>query len=108
MGELDRLGYTQAITLVTRTAQAHMHIQRSRSRLSFRKRRRRSGGCVSILFSILVLSGVGVVSWLWVNRIVNGPSTSGTNANLMASAQNAFDRGDLTGEICISRFIFIL
>ena len=29
-----------------------MHIQRSRSRLSFRKRRRRSGGCLSIVFSI--------------------------------------------------------
>ena len=84
-----------------------MHIQRSRSRLSFRKRRRRSGGCVSILFSILVLSGVGLVSWLWINRIVNGPSTSGTNANLMASAQNAFDRGDLSGAISLTRQILL-
>ena len=84
-----------------------MHIQRSRSRLSFRKRRRRSGGCVSILFSIVVLGGVGFVGWLWINRIVNGPSTSGSNTNLMASAQNAFDRGDLTGAISLTRQILI-
>ena len=84
-----------------------MHIQRSRSRLSFRKRRRRSGGCVSILFSILVISGVGVVSWLWINRIVNGPTTSASNANLMASAQNAFNRGDLSGAISLTRQILL-
>ena len=84
-----------------------MHIQRSRSRLSFRKRRRRSGGCVSILFSILVLGGVGVVSWLWINRIVSGPATSASNANLMASAQNAFNRGDLSGAISLTRQILL-
>lgn len=81
-----------------------MRIERSRSRLSFRKRRRRSGGCLSILFSVVLIGGVGAVSWLWISRIVNTPVTN-TNAHLMASARNAFDRGDLSGAITLTRQI---
>lgn len=78
-----------------------MRIQRSRSRLSFRKRRRRSGGCISTLFSIALIIGVGVIGWLWINRLHSPPPPS--SAGLMASAQNAFNRGDLTGTISLTR-----
>jgi tetratricopeptide (TPR) repeat protein len=83
-----------------------MRIERSRSRLSFRKRRRRSGGCLSILFSVALLGGIGTLSWLWFNRIVLAPP-SNSSANLMASAQNAFDRGDLSGAITLTRQILV-
>ncbi|MFN8452240.1 MAG: tetratricopeptide repeat protein [Anaerolineae bacterium] len=82
-----------------------MRIERSRSRLSFRKRRRRSGGCFSILFSVVLLGGVGAVSWLWINRLIT--PTNNSNAGLMASAQNAFDRGDLSGAITLTRQILV-
>ncbi|MEP7293050.1 MAG: tetratricopeptide repeat protein, partial [Chloroflexota bacterium] len=81
-----------------------MQLQRSRSRLSFRRRRRHSGGCLSILVSVMLLAGVGVMSWLWINRIANPPA-SNPNVGLMASAQNAFDRGDLSGAISLTRQI---
>lgn len=86
-----------------------MRIERSRSRLSFRRRRRwvgrrRAGGCFSILVSIVLIAGVGVVSWLWLSRIVNPPVT-GSTAGMMASAQNAFARGDLSGVISLTRQI---
>lgn len=83
-----------------------MRIERSRSRLSFRKRRRRSGGCLSILFSIVLIGGIGTVSWLWINRLIT-PQPDTPNASLMASAQNAFDRGDLSGAITITRQILV-
>lgn len=79
-----------------------MQIQRSRSRLTFRKRRRRSGGCFSILVSFVLLAGVGAVSWLWLNRLVNGAAPQ-SPADLMSAAQFAFDRGDLTGAIGLTR-----
>lgn len=91
---------------VARTTQALMQIQRSRSRLSFRKRRRRSGGCFSILISIVLLGGVSVVSWLWINRLVNSPAKDSA-ADLLISAQNAFDRGDLSGAISLTRQILL-
>ncbi|MCC6805047.1 MAG: tetratricopeptide repeat protein [Anaerolineae bacterium] len=83
-----------------------MRIERSRTRLSFRKRRRRSGGCLSILFSLVLIGGIGAVSWLWLNRLVLTPPSDPTD-NLMASAQNAFDRGDLAGAITITRQILV-
>lgn len=79
-----------------------MRIERSRSRLSYRRRRRRSGGCLSVLFSLVLLSGVGVVSWLWINRLSH-PAQNTSTAGMMASAQNAFDRGDLSGAISLTR-----
>lgn len=83
-----------------------MQIHRSRSRLSFRRRRRRSAGLFSVLFSLTLLGGVGVVSWLWINRLANPPVTDPTEG-LMASAQNAFDRGDLSGAITLARQILV-
>ncbi len=79
-----------------------MRIERSRSRLTFRKRRRRSAGCLSILFSIALVIGVGMVGWLWFNRLTN-PVRPGSTSDLMASAQNAFSRGDLSGAISLAR-----
>ncbi len=83
-----------------------MRIERSRTRLSFRKRHRRTGGCFSILFSIALVGGIGVIAWLWLNRAPNVPATA-SSASLMASAQNAFKRGDLTGAISLTRQILI-
>src|SRR5262245_51947426 len=80
-----------------------MQIHRSRSRLSFRKRRRRSGGCLSILFSLVLVGGVGVISWLWINRIFNNPTGQPADSNLIAAAQNAFNRGDLSAAISLTR-----
>ena len=79
-----------------------MQIERSRSRLTFRKRRRRSTGCLSILFSIVLVIGVGVVGWLSINRLTN-PVRPGSTGDLMTSAQNAFSRGDLSGAISLAR-----
>ncbi len=50
----------------------------------------------------MLLSGVGAVSWLWLNRLNTAPATN-NNAGLLASAQNAFERGDLSGAISITR-----
>jgi tetratricopeptide (TPR) repeat protein len=83
-----------------------MQIQRSRSRLTFRKRRRRSGGCLSILFSLVLVVGVGVISWLWINRLVNAPAKQ-PNGDLFMAAQNAFNRGDLSGAISLTRQILL-
>lgn len=83
-----------------------MQIHRSRSRLSFRRRRRRSAGWFSILFSLALLGGVGVVSWLWLNRLANPPVADPT-AGLMASAQNAFNRGDLSSVITLARQLLV-
>ncbi len=80
-----------------------MRIERSRSRLTFRKRRRRSAGCLSILFSIALIVGVGVVGWLWFNRLTNPVRPGSTSSDLLASAQNAFGRGDLSGAISLAR-----
>ncbi len=55
-----------------------------------------------MLFSILLVVGVSVVGWLWINRLTNNV-TAGNTADLMASAQNAFSRGDLSGAISLAR-----
>ncbi len=80
-----------------------MQIQRSRTRLSFRRRRRRSGGCVSLLVFVMLIGGVGMVAWVWMNRAVS--PVRETNDDRLASAQNAFDRGDLNGAISLTRAI---
>ncbi|HVU10121.1 MAG TPA: hypothetical protein VHD90_02540 [Phototrophicaceae bacterium] len=81
-----------------------MRLERSRSRLSFRRRRRRSGGCFTILISIGLVSVVGVMVWFWINRFT-APAPTGGSVNLMASAQNAFARGDLNGAISLTNQI---
>ena len=81
-----------------------MRIERSRSRLTYRRHRRRSGGCLSIVFYLFLLGGVGAVSWLWINRL-NPPTPNTSTAGMMASAQNAFERGDLSGAISLTRQI---
>ncbi|MCC6801692.1 MAG: hypothetical protein IT319_02315 [Anaerolineae bacterium] len=81
-----------------------MRIERSRSRLSYRRRRRRSGGCLSIIVSLMLLGGVGAVSWLWINRLSH-PEQNTPTAGMLASAQNAFDRGDLSGAVSLTRQI---
>lgn len=55
-----------------------------------------------MLFSILLIAAVGGLSWMWINRIANGRA-AGSSPDLMASAQNAFDRGDLSGAISLAR-----
>ncbi len=81
-----------------------MRLERSRSRLSFRRRRRRSGGCFTILISIGLAGVVSLMVWFWINRFTT-PSPSSSSANLMASAQNAFARGDLSGAISLTNQI---
>ncbi len=51
----------------------------------------------------MLLIGVGLIGWLWINRLRSTPPPA--SAGLMASAQNAFDRGDLSGAISLTRQI---
>lgn len=84
-----------------------MHIHRSHSHLSFRRRRRRSG-CVPFVIFLGVLVGVGALSWNWLqNRVLVAfapASGSGASAEQQyAAAQAAFDRGELTAAVELSR-----
>jgi tetratricopeptide (TPR) repeat protein len=57
-----------------------------------------------VVVSLALVVGVGMVSWLWINRL-NTPPVNNPSAGMMASAQNAFDRGDLFGAVSLSRQI---
>lgn len=79
-----------------------MHIHRSRSRLSFRKRRRRSG-CLSLVVLLGMLVGVGTLSWSWLERRLTATVPQPARADLMAAAQQSYDRGDLNSAIDLAR-----
>lgn len=79
-----------------------MRIERSRTRLSFRRPSpRRRGGCLSLVVSVGLIAGVAAVGWLWFNRLWGGGSASAP-PDVMRSAYNAFERGDLTGALSLS------
>lgn len=84
-----------------------MRIQRSNSRLSFRRRRRRAG-CVSVVFVLALIVGIGFISFYWLPRWTPAEDVSGMDVNLLLSAYNAFNRGDMNGAISISRQILSL
>jgi tetratricopeptide (TPR) repeat protein len=78
-----------------------MRINRASSRLSFRRRRRRSG-CMSTLLVLIVLGGVGVLSWRILERRWNAPPPSAIGdspAERLNAAARLFDAGDLDGAI---------
>ncbi len=54
----------------------------------------------------MLLGGVGIISWLWINRLVSSPANAST-VDMMISAQNAFDRGDLSGAISLTRQVLL-
>lgn len=82
---------------------AVMQIQRSRSRLSFRTRRRRTG-CLPLTLLIMVLLGVVVVGRNWIGARLH--SMSPQNSADLHSADEAFDDGDLTAAINLTRRIW--
>jgi tetratricopeptide (TPR) repeat protein len=81
-----------------------MRIQRSQSRLTFR--RRRQTGCLSFIVVFVVIGsiGSGVYTWLSRWRPPEEP-IAGMNTDVLRSAYNAFERGDLSGTISITRQI---
>ncbi|MBE2270579.1 MAG: tetratricopeptide repeat protein [Anaerolinea sp.] len=80
-----------------------MRIQRSRTRLNFRRHRRQSG-CFPFLsaFLLIVIAAGGVFAWLtrWRPPI---EVAANVNSDMLYSAYNAFERGDLSGAISIAR-----
>jgi len=81
-----------------------MRIQRTQSRLTFR--RRRQSGCLSFILLFIVIGGIGAGVFAWLSRWRAPEQTiSGMNTDVLMSAYNAFERGDLTGTISIARQI---
>lgn len=76
-----------------------MRIHRSQSRLTFRRQRRRSG-CVSLLLLLGIVVGTVAVTWSWLER---RQQSANPPDDLLAAAQNAFDRGDLDLAITFAR-----
>lgn len=76
-----------------------MRIHRSRSRLSFRRQRRRPG-CVSILLLLGIVAGTMALTWAWLERRQDNAAPVD---DLLASAQNAFNRGDLDLTVTLTR-----
>ncbi len=83
-----------------------MRVQRHHSRLSFRRRRRRSG-CLPSVILLGVLVGVGALSWNWLQTrlttALNASPIGTSTSERIAAAIQAFDRGDLTNSIALSR-----
>ncbi|MDZ4767339.1 MAG: tetratricopeptide repeat protein [Chloroflexota bacterium] len=78
-----------------------MRINRATSRLSFRRRRRRSG-CLSTLMMLIILGGVGVLTWRIIERRWSAPAAfpSGDSPSArLDAAQRLFDAGDLDGAV---------
>lgn len=81
-----------------------MRIQRSRSRLSFR--RRRQAGCLSFFVVFVMIGSISAGVFAWLSRWREPEeSIAGMNTDVLRSAYNAFERGDLTGTISIARQI---
>jgi tetratricopeptide (TPR) repeat protein len=81
-----------------------MRIHRDRSSLSFRRSRRRRGGCLSWTVFISVCIGVLGLSWNWIGtRLQFGARPA--QPETLADALAAFERGDLDQAIAVSRAI---
>ncbi|MCA9904307.1 MAG: tetratricopeptide repeat protein [Anaerolineae bacterium] len=79
-----------------------MRIKRNQSRLSFRHRRRR-GGCMSLAVIIGLIAGMLLISWSWLERRITALSPPPDESDLINSALEAFDRGDLDDAIVMAR-----
>ncbi len=84
-----------------------MRVERNRSRLTFRKQRRRRGGCLSLTVLLGVLASIAAFSWSIFGSALRTAAPGAARSGQIAGAQQAFDRGDLDTAIRLARQLLI-